>query len=77
MASKPEHLKPITIGWKKYFTLLFWRIQIDSLIRNGDFNDNVEIIDIPEGSDLGMAIKLVNEGRWDELDELVKKNANA
>jgi hypothetical protein len=45
-----------SMGWKKYFTFLFWRIQIKMLINKGDFSDGVDIIEIKVDSDFGKAI---------------------
>lgn len=45
-----------SLGWKKYFTLLFWRIQLRMLMTKGDFSDGVDVIEIKADSDFGKAI---------------------
>ena len=45
-----------SMGLRKYFTLLFWRIQLKMLMAKGDFSDGVEVIEIKADSDFGKAI---------------------
>ncbi len=58
-------IKPVkrNIGWKKYFTCLYWNLQINSLLIRGKGFDEINIIEleIDDNSELGKLLKGSND----------------